>query len=104
MSSDETDSEEGKWTASERSKGPSDMRKVAWAWERRALSAEESLRQYKGGLMDRTGEGKLSDTLSFLLNSDQGSDLKKNKESKSTWESRAFDAMKGDKWLVLKVP
>jgi hypothetical protein len=55
--------------------------------------------------MDRTGEGKLTDTLSFLLNSDQGSDdLKKNKESKSTWESKAFDTMKGDKWLVLKVP
>ena len=44
--------------------------------------------------------------MSFLLNSDQGHDLKKNKnkESKSTWNARAFDTMKGDRWLVLKVP
>ncbi len=90
VSSDETDSEEGRWNPYERSKGPSDMKKVAWAWERHALSAEESLRQYKGGLMDRTGEGKLKGTLSFLLNSYQ---TYKDKESKSTWNARAFDTI-----------
>ena len=51
--------------------------------------------------MDRTGEEKLKDTLSFLLNSDQGRNLKrnKNKESKSTWNARAFNTMKDDKWF-----
>ena len=85
---------------------PSYMRKVAWAWERRALRAEESLKRYQEGLMDRTGEGKLKDTLSFLLNSDSGIIDEGNMSlgNKSRWEERAFDTMDKDKWVVLKVP
>ena len=85
---------------------PSYMRKVAWAWERRALRAEESLKRYQEGLMDRTGEGKLKDTLSFLLNSDSGIIDERNLslENKSRWEERAFDTMDKDKRVVLKVP
>ncbi len=66
-----SDSGEEKSSKEEQSP-PSYMRKIAWAWERRALRAEESLKRYQEGMMDRTGEGKLKDTLSFLLNSDAG--------------------------------
>jgi hypothetical protein len=85
---------------------PSHIRKVAWAWERRALRAEESLKRYQEGLMDRTGEAKLKDTLSFLLNSDSGIIDERNLSQgcKSTWEERAFDTMDNDTWVVLKVP
>ena len=42
-------------TSEEEQSPPSEMRKIAWAWERRALRAEESLKRYQEGLMDRTG-------------------------------------------------
>ncbi len=82
------------------------LSRVAGAWERRALRAEESLARYQQGLMERTGEAKLSDTLSFLLNSDSGVMDERNidNNSWSTRNARAFDTMPGDEWLVLKIP
>jgi hypothetical protein len=82
------------------------LSRVAGAWERRALRAEESLARYQQGLMDRTGEAKLSDTLSFLLNSDSGVMDERNIDDNSwtTRNARAFDTMPGDDWLVLKIP
>ena len=82
------------------------LSRVAGAWERRALRAEESLARYQQGLMDRTGEAKLSDTLSFLLNSDSGvmDERKIDNNSWTTRNERAFDTMPGDGWLVLKIP
>ncbi len=78
---------------------PSSLRKVAWAWERRALRAEESLKRYKEGLMERSEELKLHVTLSSILNSDSGVMDERNIETESgigNWHSRAFDTMPGD--------
>ncbi len=56
--------------------------------------------------MDRTGEAKLKDTLSFLLNSDSSiiDERNLNLGSKSTWNARAFDTMEDNEWLVMKIP
>ncbi len=101
-----SDSGEDGTSSEEEQSPPSDLRKIAWAWERRALRAEESLKRYQEGLMDRTGEAKLKDTLSFLLNSDSRiiDERNLNLASKSTWNARAFDTMEEDEWLVLKIP
>ena len=90
----------------EEGKPPSYLRKLAWAWEIRAFRAEESLAKYQASLRERTGETKLKETLSSLLNSDSGVMDEQNvgKESKSTWNARAFDTMPGDEWIVVKVP
>jgi hypothetical protein len=100
------DSDEDDTSSEEEQRPPSDLRKIAGAWERRALRAEESLKRYQEGLMERTGEAKLKDTLSFLLNSDSGVIDERNSAlaSKSTWNARAFDTMEEDEWLVLKIP
>ncbi len=60
------------------------------------------MKRYQQGLKERTGEAKLKDTLSFLLNEDSG--VMDERNSKSEWNARVFDTMPGDKWLVLKVP
>lgn len=77
------------------------LSRVAGMWERRALRTEESLARYQQGLMERKGEAKLSDTLSFLLNSDSGV---MDERSIDNSNERAFDTMPDDNWLVLKIP
>jgi hypothetical protein len=68
---------------------PYRQRKVACEWERIALRAEESLKRYQQGLVERKGEAKLKDTLSFLLNEDSG--VMDERNTKSEWSARAFD-------------
>ena len=74
---------------------------VAGMWKRRALRAEESLARYQQGLMERKGEAKLSDTLSFLLNTDSGVMDERSVDNRN---ERAYDTMPRDDWLVLKIP
>jgi hypothetical protein len=81
----------------------------AWAWERRALRAEDTLKPYQAGLMERTGEAKLEDTLSFLLNEDSGK-MDEREVDPGQWEREHLircEAMAGrpnDSWIVIKVP
>jgi hypothetical protein len=44
-----SDSEGAEDSSEEEQSRPSEMRKIAWAWERRALRAEESLKRYQEG-------------------------------------------------------
>ena len=103
---DEASKEEQSPLIHEAPNPPGYMRKVAWAWERRALRAEESLRDYQEGLVNRKGDGKLKKTLTVLLNEDSGIMDERNlgRGSKSTWNARAFSTMEDDEWLVIKVP
>ena len=86
---------------SEEGRSSSYLNRVAGMWERRALRAEESLARYQQGLMERKGEAKLSDTLSFLLNSDSGVMDERSVDNRN---ERAYDTMPRDDWLVLKIP
>ncbi len=62
---------------------PSSLRKVAWAWEMRALRAEENLKRYKECLIERSDGMKLNVTLSTILNSDSGVVDERNIEKES---------------------
>jgi hypothetical protein len=100
-----SESEDEKDSTSEASPPPpSALRRIAWAWERRALQAEEDLKRFKQGLMVRSGGVKLMDSLEFLLNSDEGEGAQFDDGGVSTWNANAFNTMPKEKWLVLKVP
>ncbi len=76
---------------------PSALRRIAWAWERRAVQAEDELRRLKEGLMVRSGRIKLMDSLQFLLNSDEGQGKTFKVNERSAWEENAFNTMPNDK-------
>ena len=53
--------------------------------------------------MERTGEVKLEDILSFLLNDDSVK-MDERKVEPGKWGERVFDTMPNDSWIVIKCP